>query len=419
MSWIDRLRDASFRGVAFKWKTTEDQFGRRQVIHTAALVDTPSAEDMGRAADVFSVEGYLVGEDYDLQRDELIKAVRDTAGPGMLIHPHYGERKVVASDFRIRHDSATGNYCAFTVTFGEDGGETQPTEVTDGPNVLASRADAIKEVSEQSFVERFKSAGFPQFVREAAEGQLSTLGQYLASPSSFLSSTYTDAQGVFGVVKDTVGVGTDLVSEFQQSVADYLGDLGSLVDGPSDLASTITGLIGSIRTTFTTATAGGMLAGLISLFDSDADDSGSGSSTPSRAQVVTNSQAVAAIIKETAAAELAVVAVSQDYETVDEAVAARDVVADIIDEQAEATPSDSVYQQLTMARAEVVQALPSAEQAPSRVVKYSPPATLPALVIAQQLYDDATRAEAIVSRNMVRHPGFVTGGQTLQVLTDA
>lgn len=45
--------------------------------------------------------------------------------------------------------------------------------------------------------------------------------------------------------------------------------------------------------------------------------------------------------------------------------------------------------------------------------------TLPALVIAQTLYGDGSEADQIVSKNSVRHPGFVTGGQTLQVLSDA
>jgi len=51
-------------------------------------------------------------------------------------------------------------------------------------------------------------------------------------------------------------------------------------------------------------------------------------------------------------------------------------------------------------------------------VPYSPPVTLPALVIAQTLYGDGSEADQIVTKNSVRHPGFVSGGQTLRVLSN-
>lgn len=418
MSWRDRLRDASFRGVRFQVESNEAEFGRRQVMHTAALVDTPSLEDLGRAADVFTVEGYILGDDYDLQRDELIKAVRDTSGPGVLVHPNYGEKKVGASGFRIRHENQNGRICRFVVTFGEAGGETQPTEITDAPNVLAAQSTALSEVTEETFVDKFKAEGFPQYVRDAATSTLTTLGKYLAEPSAFIQSAYTETKGVFGVVTDTVDAATDVVSEYKQTVTDYLGDISQLLNEPGDLASTITGMISGIRSTFTTSGAGSILSGLISLFSHSSSDSSSTAATPSRQQVLDNQEAVVQIVKQQAVAELAVVAVTKNYDTINEAIDARDAVADVIDQEAEVTQSDNVYQVLTQIRADLVNALPASNQSPTRVVEYRPTATLPALVVAQTLYDDATRAETIVKRNMVRHPGFVTGGQPLEVLSD-
>jgi prophage DNA circulation protein len=48
-----------------------------------------------------------------------------------------------------------------------------------------------------------------------------------------------------------------------------------------------------------------------------------------------------------------------------------------------------------------------------------PQATQPALVLAYSLYEDASRDADIIARNNVRHPGFVPGGRTLEVLADA
>lgn len=440
MSWVDRLQPASFRGVPFFVATDDAEFGRRQVTHTAALVDVPTLEDLGRAADIFQVEGYLVGDDYDLTLAELIKAIRDTPGEGRLVHPRYGEKSVGASGFRVRHDNKEGRMCRFTVTFGEAGELSQPTQATDAPNALAERADAISEVAEESFVDKFIATGFPQYVRDSASSTLTSVGEYLAEPASFLSSTYNEASGVFTKVNGYAAGAIDFVSEnvsaYSQTVGDFLGDISDLIESPSDLASRITGIIRGVRGTFGLS-SGSILSGLLSLFprSSSGGSSGGGANvigggsyvsptpssytTPSREQVAINQEAIAQIVRQTVAAELGVVAVSQEYETLDDAIEVREVVAEIIDGEASAATSDAVYQQLVLERAEVIVNIPSPDQSQARAVAYVPPAVLPALLIAQTLYDDASREAQIVKRNVVRHPGFVPGGQTLEVLTDA
>ena len=61
----------------------------------------------------------------------------------------------------------------------------------------------------------------------------------------------------------------------------------------------------------------------------------------------------------------------------------------------------------------------------SRIERYTPTETVPALVIAQRLYGVANGIDAllgreadIVKRNAVAHPGFVRGGVALEVLSD-
>jgi prophage DNA circulation protein len=435
VSWRDRLRPASFRGVPFSIATIESEYGRRQVTHQAALVDVPSAEDLGRAADSFQVEGFIVGDDYDQGRDRLITAIRDTAGPGRLVHPYQGEKSVIASGFRIREDVAEQRMCRFTVTFGEAGELSQPTEVVDGPNVLASRADAIQEASELSFVDKFTASGFPQYVRDAASDTFTGMSDYLSTPTAFLSGAYTDAVGLFNSVSGIAGDAIDFVSEnvsdFQSMVSSFDDGLGGLLGSPADLASRAADLIRGVRGTFGSS-AGSILSGLLSLFDREGPTPERPDSpvllppvtepgvspTPSRTQVYNNNQATVALVRQVAVSELAVFAVSQTYDTANTAIEVRDTVADMIDEEAEATPDDNVYTQLTQARAEIVQSLPAPDQSPAQVVSYTPAATLPALVIAQTLYDNAAVESQIVSRNSPRHPGFITGGQPLQVLSD-
>lgn len=422
MSWRDRLQPASFRGVPFSVRVIESEYGRRQVTHQAAQVDVPSSEDLGRAADVFQVEGFIVGDDYDLGRNALIKAIRDTAGPGRLVHPYQGEKSVIGSGFRIREDVAEQRMCRFTVTFGEAGELSQPAEVIDGPNVLASRATAIREEATLNFVDRFTASGFPQFVRDSAESSLEGLGEYLSSPTAFLSGNYTAAVGIFNSVNGIVGGAVDFVSEnvasFQSEVSGFLQDITGLVDSPSDLASRVTRLITGVRSTFG-AGSGSILSGLTAYFPRPTPSTSAALPvTPSRAQVVTNTAAVTDLIREVAVSELAIAAVNTPFETLDDAVEMRDIIADLVDEEAEAASSDALYGQLTQARSELIQSLPAPGQTAAQLVPYTPPSTRPALVIAQTLYGDATQESQIVRRNRPRHPGFIAGGSELLVLSD-
>lgn len=49
---------------------------------------------------------------------------------------------------------------------------------------------------------------------------------------------------------------------------------------------------------------------------------------------------------------------------------------------------------------------------------YTPRETLPSLLVAYQIYGDAGRADEIAARNTPRHPGFLVGGNQLEVLAD-
>ena len=77
--------------------------------------------------------------------------------------------------------------------------------------------------------------------------------------------------------------------------------------------------------------------------------------------------------------------------------------------------SDDLYNSLSDLSAAIVADLGTRPGLPS-LVALTLTVDLPALVIAQRLYGDAARAEDIVARNQVAHPGFVPGGRTLEVL---
>ena len=84
--WRDRYQPAAFRNAQFFVETDARVGGRRVAVHEYPKRNTPYAEDMGRKALRFLVQGYLIGPHYWEQKNRLI-AELDKDGPGLLRLP--------------------------------------------------------------------------------------------------------------------------------------------------------------------------------------------------------------------------------------------------------------------------------------------------------------------------------------------
>ena len=130
MGWRENLRPASFRGVAFFVETEEYSGGRRTVTHEFPLNDDPYVEDMGRKGRTYSLDGYVIGDNYQVAKAALIAAL-EAEGPGALVLPYSGERKVACPSFRTRDDIKEGGMCRFSLDFEETPAQPlQPSAVT-------------------------------------------------------------------------------------------------------------------------------------------------------------------------------------------------------------------------------------------------------------------------------------------------
>jgi prophage DNA circulation protein len=120
MSWKDRLLPASFRGVPFHYETVGEGGGRRNVPFPYPKKDEGFVEDMGRKIKPFSVEGYVIGENYVMQK-EMLKAALDAPGSGLLTLPFSRPMRVICDSFDVQEQRAEGGFASFTMTFLEAG----------------------------------------------------------------------------------------------------------------------------------------------------------------------------------------------------------------------------------------------------------------------------------------------------------
>ena len=151
--------------------------------------------------------------------------------------------------------------------------------------------------------------------------------------------------------------------------------------------------------------------------------------TPAREQQAINQAAVSTLIERIAVAEATRIATGRPldkaghilpgpvYDNRDEAVVIRDeIVIELDRQQLHASPER--YPALVMLTARLVKDMNRRSTDLIPLTQYTPLSTQPALLIAHRLYGDARRADEIVSRNHVRHPGRVPGQTPLEVLSE-
>ncbi|ELN0130431.1 DNA circularization protein [Raoultella planticola] len=127
--WQSKLRPSSFRGVPFAVIAEEGSHGRRQAVHEYPYRDTAWIEDMGRGVRRIVIRGFLIqdsqmygGGDVITQRQALISACEEK-GAGTLIHPTLGEMTVAIPEngLRLSGSADAGRVFEFTLMAIESG----------------------------------------------------------------------------------------------------------------------------------------------------------------------------------------------------------------------------------------------------------------------------------------------------------
>ncbi|MCC3740214.1 hypothetical protein FS594_15565 [Rahnella aquatilis] len=128
-NWQDHIHPASFRGVPFAIIDAEGNFGRRQAVHEYPYRDTVWVEDLGRSTRRLTLSGFIIqssliysAADVMTQRDNLIAAC-ESAGAGTLVHPTLGELTVSIPDggLKLRESKDSERVFEFSLTVIESG----------------------------------------------------------------------------------------------------------------------------------------------------------------------------------------------------------------------------------------------------------------------------------------------------------
>lgn len=406
MAWRDEYQPGSIDGVPFLTTSSEFEFGRRTQVHEYPLRDIPVAEDNGRKARQFTLECVVIGADYMAARDALI-AVLEAGGPHELIHPYFGAMQIhVLEGCRCRESTQRGGSARITVPVVEAGSKAFPIRRADTrATTQQAITDADREAA-RAFAAAFTVDGQPAFVERSAVAQLT---------------------GVVDTLRRINGRFSALQTPFNQvatALDDIQSELTTLIHQPLALAERVQAVL---VTLFTTPNAIDMALGAYKTVADTFAPLALINDTPARQQEKANNDALGAVVTTstlmataatiTEAAKTANATAQQSpFDSYNHAITVRDEVLAGIAAAAESADA-TLYAALATVAEQFARHIDAHGVRLARIRTVTPAAVVPALVLAHQLYGDASRAGDIVRRNatIITHPGFVPQ-QPLEVL---
>ncbi|WP_312926129.1 DNA circularization protein [Atlantibacter hermannii] len=425
MAWKDRLQDASFRGVPFKVEEEGAAVGRRVETHEYPNRDKPYTEDLGKITSRPTITAYVVGEDCYDQRDRLIEAL-NKPGPGTLIHPAYGEMNVcVDGEIRVSTTKTEGRMVRFDLRFVEAGELSFPTSGAATAQILTSSCSALDDCISDGFG-AFGMDGMPDFIQGGVVERASGMLGYVSDAMKMVDGPVSDAarllQGDISVLLPPPSSGKGFIDALQKMwrtgnrLYGNTGDIIRMVKTLSgismvkDLAPRGVWKTESQSTRWQTEQGNAVAGAIRTTALSEAAYAVSTLPAPvatSQGGVSGQTPAVMANVSHPALSNAPSNTPEPDIPSWEELTAVRDTLNVAIDREMSRTNDDRVFIALRRLKADLNTDLTQRLRQSDKTLTVIPSDTGPALVMAAYAYDDANRAEEIVQRNRVVHPGFL------------
>lgn len=399
MPWSGVNWQASFRGVAFRVDDAELEGGRRYAEHRAAQRVIPRMEDMGRSERRYSVTAYLTGDDSLEQRDRLIEVCENRGAPGDLVHPFYGVVLVLCEGFRVRESEQEGRIVRLTMRFREADERRLVQRRTSGPGEADAAAATFGDTAEDSVAAGLQVKGQPQGVLDMASQTMSKAGKALLA-LDVLAGPELEVAALASLARSLINQAEELVTS------------------PVDFARTLSGALESVL-----SAAGDAARGALEAYRELAGMEGPqapGGPGEASAAAAANLELTLGLVHGVSIAGMVRAAARVRWGWYEEAIEARDEIADLLDALADSGQGgDESYQAATELRRALYASVPPPDENLPRLGSIHLAAATPAVVLAARLYDDPARGDEIAIRNHLSHPGFLPSGVELEVLTSA
>lgn len=405
MTWVDELSrvrhpdgrfliGASFRGVPFFVEDATRTGGRRTAKHEFVDADVPGIDDLGKVGNDFRLTGYVLGDRYLIQKRQLLAALQDIAGPGDLVSPYDGHQRVQCGPVTTNESKKDGGICTFQIQFSHAPVRTSPTSEVDLKVVVIALAADVIIVNSASLVEASTVVGQAAFAIESLSADLSDVSRGLEERLA------------------VVVLVTQELAQLSVQIDLLVAEADAFVRAPADMLEALLEATQQLAESIPTAPLE-IVRALISTINIPSPDAAIGA-TETRIAERANQIAYADALRLVLASEAARIITEVDFESIEQATDARDLIVDALDDLA-ATAGSTTYADVVNLRSAVLRAIPG-DAALASVETITQHTDIPSLALSYRLYGNVDSAADLVARNKIAHPGYMSGD--LNVLSD-
>lgn len=231
---LEKLNVASFKGVRFPCNETTTTAGRAKIKHEFANSNKNNIEDQGGIPRVYQLTAIITGEDYEIQRDKLLKAI-ESAGAGVLIHPFYGRvENVVAMPVTYSESMRRLGRVEIPITFEISDSEGIPAVTQRSSSNISNLKDSLITATTDDFANKYE-------VTNSFTGNFQAAQEKTAEFAGAVSEAVT---------LRTAG---NKVAEYRAALDTFSRNINTITGSPSALASSVTALVNGISQLYDTA----------------------------------------------------------------------------------------------------------------------------------------------------------------------
>lgn len=413
MTWRDDLLPAQLNGLEFHYREVTGEGGRRTVLFQYPGSDDSYLEDLGKEARTYNIQAFLIGDNYHVTRDDLIDIL--DAGGGMLFqHPYHGEVKVkLLGKFKWTEVDTEGGTVRFDFTLVETGSGFPSTFVATPAKVAKLAATAATKVAEKT--------------KFSLLGAISDVVQSVTNGIGKANSALRKANGKIGAALSLVDDVTFAIQDFDSQLTALRNQPQNLMNKFLALKSSVMGLVRDFEPPVIEVDVEGFPISVapitleaVALLNAT-EQLPDAIPTPTE-QYAIEAAALAAVDLADKAGTVIYAAealAAQQMENAAQAKLVQDTLVESFDNVLATEDLDpEILESMLALKAATIEHFTQQQQQLPDLATYQVQQTMPALVIAHELYGDATRVAEVIARNRIRHPAFVPGGTTLEVLAD-
>jgi prophage DNA circulation protein len=391
MALSDDFIQASFNGVEIFFDNSSRSGGRRIQNFEFSNKDQNSTVDHGRKTREISVNCYVIGDDWKIQRDRLQDEL-EKSDIGELVHPSKGIFKVRCTEYSIDEDMRdNGRVAIFSIKFIEAGASVSVTPRSDDLKLLAQSAANVIDLSKQEFAKNFSIDGQPGAFVESVAGSVRTIAGAVDNSVGLISGQGAQAAIAGRQIKNLIN-DTNKIMQFPSILADALADSIGLATGQDK------------------KTSNSMISSAPYL------DSKLTANTGNRVKERKNKQELNYLTRRVAIAEKSNITASDlEFDNIDEAFLAREEVVSQIDFELELIDNLELYNSMSDLKRYFISLVPGDSRNIPKLRDIKPQRTLPSLVVLFEKFGSIEKNEEFIRRNSLKDPCFVPGGKVYKV----